>query len=266
MALQIVRHAILMVFNNWRDALKASLGPIVLGIAVSLVLAVILQVDLSLIVAQQPIITDTGGPMAQQLPPNAGGLILFGLLAALISLFVLSWVAVAWHRFILLEEYPGTIPTLTGKPVWPYLGKSVWLALVLIVVFVPISLVFGLALGPVAVASPFLAGVIAAILLGLVFGYLWLRWALVLPSAAVGEGMSLSDSWATTRPLSGTIWSVSILVILLNFVLGLIAAPFGQSFIALIVQQVVNWFTLMVGLSVLTTLYGHLVEKRPLVD
>src|SRR6056297_2995178 len=123
MALQIVRHAILMVFNNWRDALKASLGPIAIGIALSLVLALLLRVDLSLILAQQPIITDTGGPMAQQLPPNAGGLVLFGLFVALISLFVLSWVAVAWHRFILLEEYPGLLPPLSGKPVWRYLGK-----------------------------------------------------------------------------------------------------------------------------------------------
>jgi len=264
MALQIVRHAILMVLNNWQNALKASLGPIAIGVALALGLALLLQVDLSLILSREPIFTDTGGPVAQQLPPNAGGLALFGVLAALISLFILAWVAVAWHRFILLEEYPDTLPQLSGKPVLPYIGKSVWLAVVLIVVFIPIALLASLALGPVALASPFLGGLIAAIVLGLVFGYFWLRWALVLPSAAVSEGMTLSQSWAATKPLSGTIWTVSVLVIVLNFVLGLIALPFGQSFIALIVDMVINWFTLMVGLSVLTTLYGHLVEGRPL--
>ena len=41
------------------------------------------------------------------------------------------------------------------------------------------------------------------------------------------------------------------------------ALPLGLT-VALVINMALNWVTLMLGISVLTTLYGHLVERRPL--
>jgi hypothetical protein len=36
--------------------------------------------------------------------------------------------------------------------------------------------------------------------------------------------------------------------------------------LGVLVDIFVQWLTLMVGVSILTTLYGHVIEGRPLID
>ena len=58
---------------------------------------------------------------------------------------------------------------------------------------------------------------------------------------------------------------VSLLLAILNTVLSaLLGAVLGSSLLLSLAQLVVGWFTTMLALSVLTTLYGHLVERGPL--
>lgn len=38
----------------------------------------------------------------------------------------------------------------------------------------------------------------------------------------------------------------------------------GTGWVGFVVQVVTGWVSLMLGISVLTTLYGHVVERRPL--
>ncbi|EAR53063.1 membrane protein, putative [Oceanicola granulosus HTCC2516] len=264
MSVQIVRHAVLMVLNNFQDAIKASVAPILIGVAVVVGLSMALGTDLRLLLAaaSTPGGADTFDETALL---NPGSALLILLVMLPLALFILGWVAVTWHRFILLEEYPDPVPAVSGRPIWPYVGKSVGLAVVLMLVFIPLSLVVGLVATPLVMLNEFFGAALAGILLGVVFSYFWLRWALILPAAAIGRPMSMGESWRITKPLSSDIVGVSLLLALLNFALSLVALPFGGGVVGTVLALVVDWFTMMVGLSVLTTLFGHLVEKRALV-
>ena len=59
---------------------------------------------------------------------------------------------------------------------------------------------------------------------------------------------------------------MSIIVIVLSFGVNLIVSTLFSSIpiIAGILQFVVQWTSMMVGISILTTIYGHVVEGRPL--
>ena len=262
MAVQIVKHAILMVVNNFLDALRVSVGPILLVIGLGLLIAIVLQIDPMVLMNADPADPEAMAAIA----PQAMGLLVFVVAATLIVLFGLSWIAVAWHRFVLLEEYPRAMPALRDRPVWPYLGRSIVLALLLFLVMVPLLAIVGGVLAPVILSGGVLAQALLSLILGIVFSYLWLRWSLVLPAVAVGRPMGIGESWRATAPLSSTIVGVSALLALLNSVLGLLAAPFGPGLAGQIVAYAASWFTLMVGLSVLTTLYGHVVEGRRLAE
>jgi hypothetical protein len=104
------------------------------------------------------------------------------------------------------------------------------------------------------------------ILAGILFVWVALRLSVVLPAAALGNGMRIGESWAATAPVSNALWGVAVLLALLNVVISLITVavlPDGLA-IAMIVQTVIYIVEGLVFISVLTTLYGHLVEGRSL--
>ena len=254
MGWQLVRHAIRMVVYNLSEALKAFLGPF----AIALLLAGI-------------IISLSGIPMqalAGQLPADPvaiGGPLFISLLGmVLIYLFVFAWVAVTWHRFILLEEYPGMIPAISGRPIWPYIGRSIVLGLLLLLVLIPVGLIVGLFVAPFAVVAPFVAGTLAGIILGAIGAYLWLRVALCLPAIAMGQDMAIAEAWSVSGRASGGIFSAALILLVINAALSLPTSLMTPTIITLIYDLAVAWFTLMVGVSMLTTLYGHLVQGRDL--
>ena len=262
MASQIVKHAILMVLNNLVNALKATIGPaLIAGIAITL-LGAALGVGPAMMTSLGTADPDAF-PMA---PGNAGGLVVFVLGAAVIMFFAMSWAAVAWHRYILLEEYPGVLPAINDRPILGYIGKTLLLTLLLMLVMVPVMLLLGGLFATLTQGGSLVTGLIVSGVLGILVSYFWLRWALVLPSTAVNKPMGIRESWAATANYTRTILGVAVLLMVLNLLLGLIALPFGASIVAVVISYAVNWFTLMVGLSVLTTLYGHIVEGRDLAE
>src|SRR5690606_21125980 len=119
--------------RNLTDALKVSVGPYLLGLVVAALAMMALGGSPArwLSGAADPA---AGDPMA------AAGQSVALLVAMLVMLFISSWVAVAWHRFVLLEEYPGLLPALSGRPVWPYIVKAIKLALLLIVIAIPVMI------------------------------------------------------------------------------------------------------------------------------
>lgn len=256
MSVQIMRHTIMMVLGNLTDALKASILPFLIAIAITVAVFAIVGLNMDVIVS---------GPMTgNTMPEQSAGALLGILLLIPVYLFVFAWVAVTWHRFVLLEEYPGILPQIGDRPIWPYVGKSLMLAIIFILIAIPLGIVVGIVASPFMALSPFLAGSVVAIVMGLIVSYLWLRWALILPSTALGTNMTMSESWQASSRVSRTILGVSFLLILMNFVLSQIAVLIGANIVGLIISLIVNWFTLMVGISILTTLYGHLVENREL--
>jgi len=110
----------------------------------------------------------------------------------------------------------------------------------------------------------------ALLLIGLVAGvaFLWLalRLSLVLPAAALGHVMSVRESWRATEPLAGTLWALAVLLAVVNTLLGVIASmlPPADPGLRLMLDSAIYLIEGLVFVSMLTTLYGHLVEGREL--
>lgn len=196
-----------------------------------------------------------------------------------------AWIAVVWHRYVLLSEgQAGIIPVVNAN----FVGRYV-LTTIVLGILVGIAVLLGI-VGMSLVWLPLSGGrslwesgqgvLILSVLLLLVFG-VWLtqRLGLTLTSAAVGERLGLGESWTLTRPISGTLWiaaAVQVAASLLALVvvgiviaigtpmLTAIAAPLGIVF-GLAVTFVFSWVVLVAGVTMLTTIYGHVVEGRELV-
>jgi len=260
---QIVLHSFRLVFRNLSDALKVSLGPYLIGLAIAALLMGMAGVSPGTLLTEG-MGSVTGGTDASPAQAFAG------LGVALVLLFVSSWVAVAWHRFVLLEEYPGMLPALSGRPVWRYIGKAILLGLILIVAMIPVMVVVGLVMGPMvgapgATPGPmfFVTGLIVSILVGTFLTWLSIRLGLVLPATALGREMRFRESWSTSAPLSGAILTAILILVVLNIVVSaLLGLLFGGTVIFGLLDLVVNWISVMVGLSILTTVYGHAAEGR----
>jgi hypothetical protein len=93
------------------------------------------------------------------------------------------------------------------------------------------------------------------------------RLSTILPGVALGKHGTISDGWQATSGETGDFVVLSLAWLALAFVLGLIMGVLGSAIPALTIlfQFVVGWVTMMIGISILTTLYGHYIEKRPLL-
>jgi hypothetical protein len=249
MGWDIVRHSFSMLFRNIGNALRISIGPIILALVASVAIVGILQISPARI--------------AWELSTNSisGNTGLAVLLLLLLYIFVSAWIAVAWHRFILLEDYPGLLPAVSGRPIMPYIGKTLMLGLVMMLALIPALLVIGLLS---AVFDP-TSGLFSIIGIGLMlyFSYMWLRFGLVLPATAVGRPMGVTESWRATAPHANAILGTGALLIVINTGASVVSSVMPQT-IALVLDLIVSWITLMIGTSVLTTLYGVIVERRTL--
>jgi len=208
-----------------------------------------------------------------------GGTILGGLLLVVVAITAYCWAAVGWHRYVLLEETGnGLLPAWRGDRISAYFGRAFVVGLVVVLAVMGGTIVVGL------VAAITQSGAVAIALgVGLVFGASWVatRIGLVLPAAAVGERMTIGESWAVTRPVASHILLPLIVVALVVGVIQqLILVIFGEVVTAEVfgtVQdqmvlslggQIVNaglsWLQVLVNLALMTTLYGNLVEGRQL--
>jgi hypothetical protein len=254
MAWKLILHSFNMIFGNLSEALKVSVGPILVGL---------LLIGLSFL--GFGLNFEFLSEIEQGSSTNTGAAFLFVLLAIIIMTVVCAWIAVAWHRFVLLEQYPGILPAFRGQPIGAYIGRT--LVLSLLIALVVFALAFVIYLLMALTASTGLA-IFLGVGLGFVASYLWLRIGLVLPATALREPLKVSESMAATKPMAGTIFGVSAILAILNFLISLII---GQVYnfagiIAFVLDVAANWVFIMVGISILTTLYGHLIEKRPLID
>ncbi|WP_370401870.1 hypothetical protein [Sulfitobacter sp. JB4-11] len=189
-------------------------------------------------------------------PSDAGGVLLAGL-AGVVG-YILT--AVIWHRHVLLTGAARETPLFPGVGVMgSYLWRAIIVALVQIAAALPILAVTGLI---ATVVSLFLAGFLA----GIIFFWLALRISLILPAAAMGRQMRIAESWQATAPLAGPLWGVAAMLSILSAVLALVIGMLtGAGSTANIALQNVSFIVeALISISVLTTLYGHLIEGRPL--
>ncbi len=247
---KIFLHSLRMVFGNIGAALKVSLLPYLIQVAVSIY--VFSQIDPVLRMIQE------GQPV--QPPPG-----FFSLLAISVAVTLVTslWIAVAWHRYVLLEEEPGTVmPRFHGAEMVRYLWATVLISLLAILAALAamlIVMVLMAILGP----SPAM-GLIGMLLMIVPLIYVFYRLSPALPAAAIGERMRLGEAWNATAPAGSAIFTIAILGALAGIIIEIPALMDSNpgSLVNLIYSNVTGWILMMVGISVLTTIYGVYVEGR----
>lgn len=185
-AFHILSHSFRQLFGNFRQAIAISWLPMLVQLTVT---AVILW----------PMFRD--GPALFR--PN-WPLIIIGL--PLIAAMMI-WMAVNWHRFVLLNEQPARIPHLPREALRDYTITSIWIFLRIFLIVVLLSLIaflvlmaFVAAFGGdrgepdlgrlrvVTFAIQFVTTVLTVALL--------MRFAVTLPAAAIGADRSFSTACA----------------------------------------------------------------------
>jgi hypothetical protein len=259
---RILVHAVRQVTGNLAEALRISLVLYLLSQAATFGVTYFVLGDA---LAEWP--TSQWAPADPYVEPEAtppvsaaGWLALVA--SQVLSLALVAWIAVRWHRFVLLEERPsGPIPPWSGALVWAYAVRSFKIALVTVAAAAGLTLALLMVfLLPLGVAAPL--AVVGGLLVAMVLIVLPLRVGLGLPAAALGGRMSTAESWRRTAPAGGAILVLALLAALLGYALSLLAGL--PTALRLPLSLVASWFVLMVSVAVLTTLYGHLVEGRRL--
>ena len=240
-------HSIRQVFGNLPQALHVSGLLYLMQMAVTVALGV----------------TPAALSPDAEIPPE----LMFGaLLSVLVLLVTTLWIAVAWHRFVLLNERPaGYLPSLAGARLGRYAGRTILIGLVcgalaIVLLIAAGGLFFGL-LGKSIMAE--LLTVMAMIVPAFAVLY---RLSASLPGLALDRPTAFADGWVATTGETETILILAFFTGLIGLVLGapLALMPTGSLF-ALLWGGAAGWVQLMVSASILTTLYGHYIEKRPLV-
>jgi hypothetical protein len=232
---QIFKHAFQMVTQNIVQAAQIT-GPWYLAVVM---LAFVL-----------PSMFGIDSILMQDLSQGAqveGNVLLYLLVSSLFILVLFSVIAVVWHRYVLLDsdDKRAASPS-AGEPVVKYTQRALMVGVAVFVVLVLLSLLtLGLGSGG-AVLGQLLSLFIAT--------YVAMRISLGLPAASIGRSIGLFESWEKTKPLSNELWIVVAIQVALFALLSFI--PF--------IGILVTWFMIVIGASILTTIYGVLIEGRTL--
>ncbi len=245
-ALLLFVHSVRLVMNNLESALR-----------ISALLYLVQAVSQLYFFASTETAADTTGT---QIPALSIQDSIVGLLLGVLSLLAGLWIAVTWHRFVLKEEYPnGWFPQWHGPNMLGYLGRSILISLLIVIACIVVSIPLGI----IGAGIPALMPAIPVVLIG--FGaWIFFRLCTALPAAAIGETVSLKTAWESTKPHAVTMVHMAIifvafllLTMALSFILAQISGPLNLLF-----DLVIGWVVTMVGISVLTSVYGHVVEGR----
>ncbi|GLS86314.1 hypothetical protein GCM10010873_12880 [Cypionkella aquatica] len=199
----------------------------------------------------------------------SGGLGLGAVLVLVISLITGIWIAVAWHRYVLLGEVPaGFVPPFMGERMGQYFIKSLLIGLVLMVLGAILGMIVGLLFGRLVMAGGVFVGIV--LMAGMVqvpMVFLGLRLAAALPGTALDQKPDLLAGWRATEGDWRSLVQLAVIMTLALVVVNLISFFVfgGYGVMATLWQVIAGWPVMMVGLSILTTLYGHYIERRPLV-
>ena len=77
--------------------------------------------------------------------------------------------------------------------------------------------------------------------------------------------MSIRKSFRETKDISNEIWGLAAIVITMILSIGIISGILAPSnIIGVLVTSFFQWIVVMISASLMTTLYGHVVERRPI--
>lgn len=253
--LDIFTHSIRQVTGNLGGALKVSALPMIIQVAAMLAFAGGMMSGM--------------GPEGQMSRGMGMGMGLGGLVVLVVAVVTSLWLAVAWHRFVLLNEQPGGyVPPYHGPEMMAYFLKSLAIGVILIVLGIVLGMVAGLLLSPLMMHGNLLIFMLlTGLFVQLPLTWLGLRMGTVLPGAATGANPTLTAGWDATKGAEVDILVLAAVAVVAHLALAVLGIlVFDNIPIVNTVWSVaVTWLTTMVGVSILTTLYGHYIEKRALV-
>lgn len=253
-AWQIFRHALRQLTGNMKAAISVSALPV----ALALISALILLGDILFLTPEQMQLRASSG--------QAVGDVGRSLIAVAIFSVAFFWTAVAWHRFVLLGEISGWRPPFHGGRMAAYFGKGLLIGLILVIP--ALMLMFFITM----LAANLPAGLAPYTMLLIVPTYLLvstigLRFATILPGVALGHQTSLIDGLNASDGNGLNFLGLVVILALASLATDFIAQLLATISLGLMFAWYVptQWFLAMLGLSILTTLYGHYIEKRPLI-
>lgn len=250
LGLNLIIHALKMLFHDFWMLVRLTFLPLSIGFAI--LFGMVFTMSAAGVFDFNPGETGSGGP--------DGRVVLAAILGAVIFAFTFFWAAVGWHRYVLLGETPaGLVPSPNLAMINFYFWASVRLVLMLLVLMIPVLLLIFLLMG--SFGMDLATGRVLTFLLMVPVSAVLFRLAVVLPGAAVGKPMSLGDGWQATSGHFSTFIVVALASMAINQLSGI---AFGGGIAGLIIGAVLSWLSLVVGISVLTTLYGYFVERRAL--
>lgn len=250
---QIFRHSIRQVTGNLEAALRVSgllyLAQFVVGLLVGGGMAM-----------------SMGGPTGMLENLSAG--FALGVVVAIVASVVTGlWIAVGWHRFVLLGEAAALVPVFRGDRIWSYFLYSLGYGLILIVGGAIWGGIVGFIVSGLASGSIGLFLVVMGVLVNLPILVVAFRLTAALPGVALGSDMTFLSGWTATTGRTAEIAGLALVVVLVMVAIQMLAFVILGRIMALsfIWAFVLGWLQMIVGVSILTTLYGHYIEKRDLV-
>lgn len=258
---KIFTHSLRMIFDNLVAALKVSaVLYIIQFVAVSYFMLTYGEI-------MQALVRFSQDPDPAKVPPVipagfAGSMILTGVIFLVTSL----WIAVMWHRYILRNETTSAlVPKFHPGEIMAYFGKTVQLGLIMLVVYTGTLLVAGLVLGIIAqVVGLTNLDIVFRAVLGTSILYFSYRLSAVLPGAALSKPVTFKEAWAKTGPASGVILGLAIIIVIFTQLVQIpsMLNPDPASAINIAYEFVLGWIVMLLGVSILTTLYGIYIEGR----
>lgn len=249
MGVSLFLHSVRLVLGDWRNALKIT-GLLYLIYAVpALLFALLFPTPVQ--------------PEQAMAALGSGGFL--GIVTAILAIVAFVWVAVAWHRYVLLDEVPaGQFPEFNSNRLLSYGGYSLLIGLIGFALSFIVSAVVGIVAIPLlSMVGVFITGLLALAAV-LIVGY---RLAPILPSIAIGKPITLRQAWEATNSANVPIIVLAVLSAVAALVIDIpafilaMAGPIG-GFLAVLWTLATGWVKMIVGVSILTTLYGHYVEGR----
>lgn len=260
----LTRHALHLIASNFGAALRLT-GPIF-----ALQLLIVAGVSLILTGRLQDVSLNLGYFSAAT---GFWSFFVVVLLTNIVVSFLLAVMAVRWHRFVLMEN---TDLAQLGAVMPRYILRAIliWLIFMLLmfVAMLPGSILIGMlssigwgSFPIISIVFLFISAIVVLFISAIAF-WLLARISLGLPAAAVGKTMGIGESWGVTTKMSGAIFVAALAQVALSFGTTEILKMLHPSLtLYFLIEQVAYWFEIMFGISVLTALYGHVVEGRDLV-
>lgn len=281
----IFRHAMRMVFGNFGDALRVT------GVPLLAPSAVIFGAFLIFSASQTP-------DQPPHFPVIAVVLLIVGGLGLLVGSL---WSIVGWHRYVLLEERPTIAPKFLTRQILTYVGKGILVGLLMIPASLILGMVVGGVFMATYVNAPpssfnpdfvwrmFVLSQIVSFIVSVPLFALMYRLAPLFPAAALGIPMKISEAWSKTDGHTVTLLGVAFFSVLALNILQIpkyahffsMADEMGKAMmiknmsadnplaagnpIWLDVYGFLSlWLQLVIGASIITTIYGRYVEGREL--